>query len=254
MPKAPIKIAFCGDSITDGSISYPWVEELSKLYSNSDKYEIEKFSQNSLTTISWPIEFLQKVIDYKPNIISILLGTNDCNGAIRFPDDFSLESFEKKLSNIVSELQKNTKAKIALSSIPPIGEDPTEEIFIKSGEYSLIIKKIARDKKCTYLPVYEKFVTLLALKNKKLQPTFSYPQWAISIGVAMIKKRILGKSYEEISREEGNLIHVDYLHLNDSAMELVKLNKDFIDSYHKPWYSIFAKLIHGTSKWRNTSK
>ena len=111
---------------------------------------------------------LESTVDIKPDFVIILVGTNDVTAALnpgisglarltnKTSQPPSAQFYHENMLQIVKTLKEKTSAKIALVSIPPLGEDlaslPNERI----REYNGLLKEIATKEQVSYLPVYEK--------------------------------------------------------------------------------------------------
>jgi len=139
------------------------------------------------------------------------------------------EWFRESLQEIVIRLQERTNAKIALISIPPIGEDPDHFAFQLSSEYSNIIEEVARITGTTYLPFREKMLDYL--KEHPGNPTYPFENANIGMIKASFKRYILRRDWDTIGKSKGFQLHIDYLHLNTkSASMLTNLVEEFIKS------------------------
>jgi len=238
IPEGPIKVVGAGDSNTQGNVSHDWFNKVKQEvnYTDPDKFELYNMGFDSRTTESYIQEGkLSEIIKINPDIVELIIGTNNLNGSFRFPKRFTLEKYITDLNFIVNELKTKTNvSKIALASIPPFGEDPNEEIFKRSGEWSDAVKTLATETGCIYLPVHEMMVAQLALKNKDLKPKYSYNQWKVSFGMAVFDLKIVKKSLDDISKKQGHFLHSDLLHFNHSADDIFGvLTKGLVESYRK---------------------
>lgn len=69
--------------------------------------------------------------------------------------------FRETLRTIVTPLQSETSALIALLSIPTIGEKPDHPAFLLSQSYGTSVKEIAMETGVTYLPLQEQMTAYL---------------------------------------------------------------------------------------------
>lgn len=118
----PIRVACLGDSITEGT-EYPM--DLQVLL--GDNYTVGNFGVGDSTVLRrtdkpyiYQIEF-QNAVSFKPNIIIIMLGTNDAR-----PDYYThIDEFMSDYKELVGELEVlgKPKPKILLVIPPPIFND-----------------------------------------------------------------------------------------------------------------------------------
>ena len=92
-----------------------------------------------------------------------------------------------------------------------------------------IIKEIAIEYKIDCIPLHKKMVDYLT-KNPA-DPKYPYEEGRKQMLWGIIQHYLLRKSWDEISKNAGFKLDMDYLHLNSSgAVMIVNLISDFIDS------------------------
>lgn len=232
------KVLVCfGDSNTHGNVSYNWVNDLS--YQLTD-YQVFNAGINSDLTYTL-LRRIDDVIACKPNFITILIGTNDVNSTMgkvmekRYQDlgkvskDTSpnFEDFKKNYIEITRQLKAKTQAKIAVMSLPVMGEDLAHEANQKADKYSEFIKQLATDEQLMYLPVREKQKEFLHKNPQPLKHTFEETYKLLNFSV--IGFYLLGKSWDDISTKHGFQLTSDNLHQNSIAGSMIRdLVKDAI--------------------------
>jgi acyl-CoA thioesterase-1 len=229
--KAENKIIVCiGDSITHGRVSHNYVDLLSRKLSTRG-YTLVNAGINSELSYN-VLQRLDEIIRCEPDFVTILIGTNDANASLskenglramknmKLPEMPTAEWFRANLIKICSQLKSRTRAKIALLSLPPIGEDPQHIAYKRTTRYSTIIKEVAEEERVTYLPLHENITDYLQKQNHK--PKLSYDKGWLSVMYKGIVFHILfGRSLDEISSSNGFLIITDFLHLNSRGAEFV---------------------------------
>jgi lysophospholipase L1-like esterase len=164
-------VVMAGDSLTHGTIGFSYVNILSE---ELDKKKFRLVNAGVIAHLAWNLsERLDEIIECKPSIITILIGTNDANATRsekegkaylknsklpRMPD---CVWFEETLQSVVNRLQSETAAYIALLSMPTIGEVPSHPAFRLSLDYGRIVREIARKTGVSYLPLQEQMVEYL---------------------------------------------------------------------------------------------
>lgn len=149
-----------GDSLTAGVGVDSYVDS----YPYSIATNISNDTQNAVKLVPFAIPgirseyvvgyFVEPIISSKPDIITILIGTNDIHGNV--PN----KVFKKHYREIVDRLSKETTAKIYLVNIPYIGTRnliglPYQYYFNwKIRQYNTIIKDIALEHQITYIDLY----------------------------------------------------------------------------------------------------
>jgi lysophospholipase L1-like esterase len=232
------KVLVCfGDSNTHGNVSYNWVNDLSSQLSD---YQVFNAGINSDLTYTL-LHRIEDVIACKPNFITILIGTNDVNSTMgkvmekRYQDLGrinkstlpSFEDFKKNYIEIIQQLKAKTQAKIALMSLPVMGEDLTHEANQKADKYSDFVKQLATDEQLIYLPVREKQKDFLQKNPQPLKHTFEETYKLLNFSV--INYYLLGKSWDEITTKHGFQLTPDNLHQNSIAGGMIRdLVKDAI--------------------------
>jgi hypothetical protein len=135
--------------------------------------------------------------------------------------------YRTNLENIVQILQMKTRARIALISIPPIGEDRQHIAYLRSAQYCRIILETARKMGVSYLPLHEKMDRYL-MKNPH-QPRVSYDDGPRRVMIKMLLSHfILGKSYDRIADENGQHLLIDILHPNGRGASMIA---DLIEAF-----------------------
>jgi lysophospholipase L1-like esterase len=230
-------IACLGDSITHGAISCNYVDELSRRL-NTKGFLLVNAGINSHLAYNALLR-VKEVAACKPDYITVLIGTNDVNATMskenekRYISDMNLpqrpdkEWYRSNLKKICTELKSLTKARIALISIPPIGENPLSTEYLRAKEYSRIIKDVAAEENITYLPLFEKLDELLKGKNTPSLHTFNETNKLIYYSAA--RHYLFGVHYNDISASNGFTIMTDFLHLNCTGAGMVAdLIEDFV--------------------------
>jgi acyl-CoA thioesterase-1 len=212
-----------GDSLTHATASGDYVALLREKF-GAQGYEFVNAGINGNTTHDL-LKRVDTVIACKPDVVTILVGTNDVNATrgeqaafqYRLPYTPTLERYRQNYDNILTRLKAETNARIAIQSIPPLAEDLDSEINQRIAQYSAAIKDIAATHGVTYLPLYEALTA--PLKNHTPRRTFT-GGLGIVIGAAF-KHYILRKTWDDISAEHGFVMLTDAIHLNNRGAALV---------------------------------
>ena len=225
------KVIVCfGDSNTHGNVSYNWVNDLS---SQLIDYQIFNAGINSDLTYTL-LRRIDDVIACKPDFITILIGTNDVNSTMHLKMEKryqqlgridkvispNFEDFKKNYIEIIHQLKQKTKAKIAIMSLPVMGEDLSHEANLRADKYSDFIKQLATDKQVSYLPVREKQKEFLLKNPKPLKHSFEETYKLLNFSV--ISHYLLGKTWDEITTKHGFQLTPDNLHQNSIAGGMIR--------------------------------
>ncbi len=235
------KVLVCaGDSITHGRVSHNYVDDLAARLSDKG-FDVVNAGINGDLAYNVLVR-ADEIVACDPDYISIFIGTNDVLGSLgekqaeaqikkkNLPQEPTEEFFRECLTELVKRLKENTDAEIAVLSIPPVGEDHDQVPYLRSVEYSGIIKEIAAEYGLTYIPLSEKMTEYL--KEKGHEPGVSYEgkgQFTFVMYVAVLKRYVLGRSYDEISAANGLLLMSDLVHLNGVGADMVSdMIEDFV--------------------------
>ncbi len=155
------KVVVCiGDSLTHGRVSYNYVDDLDQRF--PDEYLFVNAGINSELAYN-VAQRLDAVIALQPDYVTILIGSNDVLGSLgeesarryikkwKLPQAPDRPWFRENLTQIVARLQKETRAKIALLSLPPVTEDIAHPGYRQARAYSTVIREIAEDNNFLFL-------------------------------------------------------------------------------------------------------
>lgn len=232
------RVVCIGDSITHGRISQNYVKILREKL--GDEYEIINAGLNS--HLAWNVlERLDEIIECRPDIITILIGSNDVNATIslknkrdyikrmNLPRDPDHEWFCQTLKAIIKRVKTETKAQIAVLTLPMIGESLENSFFNLTKEYSRSIAEITRKMNVNSLDLHEMMVRYLV--NNPGKPTYAYEKERMYIFRSVIQHYFLRRSWDQIATKAGFNLHRDYLHLNTKgALMIAKLIENYIHS------------------------
>ena len=217
------RLAVCaGDSITRGSASVNYV---SMLAARLPDWDLVNAGVNAELAYNLA-QRMDDIVALDPDAVTILIGTNDVNATFgfraalgymavkRLPEQPSAYFFRENLLGIIRRLKKETRARIALFSLPPIGEESGHYAYLRTEDYALIIKSLAKDEGIEYLPLRERLCAYL----EALPPSAENPLGFRGFGAAQLRagrmQRYLGKSLDEVSASNHFHLLVDGIHLN----------------------------------------
>lgn len=222
------RLLLVGDSITHGSVSYNFADELARRLGKD--VQVINGGINSNLTIN-VLRRMPDLVACNPDLVAILIGTNDVNSTLhpkfleRYRKTMEIEGtpdeneYQRNLLKIVESFQSlNSKPKIAVLSLPVIGEDLNSPANQRVREYSKIIGKISQKTNTTYLPLNETQRDYLEDKSTA-DSQCDRPHLRMEISVA--KHYLLGMDYDSISKSNGFYLVTDCLHLNETAGKMV---------------------------------
>jgi lysophospholipase L1-like esterase len=165
------RVVFFGDSITSGwpldqfFVGQPYINR----------------GIGGQTTSQALVRFRQDVVELKPLVVVILLGTNDLAGNT---GPITLEDIEKNLASI-AELARLHKISVVLSSVTPVHDyTPLSDITFplrppaRILELNRWLKRYAADSGATYLDYFSALVDDKGMLKKELAPDGLHPNHA----------------------------------------------------------------------------
>jgi lysophospholipase L1-like esterase len=231
-------VACLGESLTKGEVSYDWVADLQSRPQNASIRFVNlgvggDHSYNALKRLT-------QVIQYHPDKVVVLIGGGDAICMVsatrervfriwkRLPQKHSLKWFGENVRQIVSQLKNETTARVALCSLPLIGEDPDSEVNRHIREFSMTIQQIANEEKVSYIPFFERMhEQVVASPGPAFESNFLFG--FLSECRAAFELFVLHKSLDEVGRRGGWRFHVDGIHLNSRAGKiLADLVQEFV--------------------------
>ncbi len=232
-------VVFMGDSITHGRIGVNYVNMIE---GQLEGEHVEFINAGINSELAWNLlQRVDEVIQCEPEIVTVLVGTNDANASMaedtmksyvkrmKLPRDPDSDWYRESLLSLVKKIKNETSAKIALLSIPTIGEDSNHPAFNRSSEISEIVHKVAKEMGVTYLPLHEKMVEVL--QDTLANPSYPFEKYLIGIFKGIINRYLLRRSWDDIAKSSGFLLHVDYMHMNNAGARMIAgLVEEFIKS------------------------
>ena len=230
-------IACIGDSLTHGNIGQSWVDYLREEFPN---YVFLNEGINGNT--AWQVlQRLDPILECKPALIILMIGTNDALGSFdkasglrykknnNLPEVPSLEKYKDQLPELIDKIA--IQSKVAICTLPPIGENMDSEVNKHVNEFNDYIELVATQKKISLLTVSDALSSDIDSRTYSLK--FEYNPKAIPL-----LRRIFGgifhhylfkKSWNDIGKAKGQWILFDQIHLNERGAKIVyKVVKNFI--------------------------
>tara|TARA_B100000959_G_scaffold256836_1_gene290368 strand:+ start:4249 stop:5085 length:837 start_codon:yes stop_codon:yes gene_type:complete len=230
-------IACIGDSLTHGNVGQSWVDYLRKELPN-DTFLNEGINGNTVWQV---LQRLKPILDCKPDIVIIMIGTNDALGSFdkssglrymrnnNLPEPPSFKKYNEHLDKLIERL--NEVPQIGICTIPPIGENKDSLINNHVKTFNDSIKSTANQKNLEVIQVSELLWSDISDRTYNLMKEYD------SNAIPLLR-RIFGgifhhylfkKSWNDIAKAKGQWILFDQIHLNERGAEIVfKLVKSFI--------------------------
>jgi lysophospholipase L1-like esterase len=220
-------IVCAGDSITHGILSANYVDMLAQRI--PDAVFINAGINSELAYNLYAR--IDPIIAINPDFVTILIGSNDANATFGISSTMSYLAIQKlpqvptpqfyreMLTLIIRRLKAETAARIAVASIPPIGEDPHHYAWVRAEEYGIIAKETAFAEAVDYLPLRERMCDYLSEAPKKKPVPFEGIRKAAR--GALWDHMIMGQDWDEIAARNGFHLLVDGLHLNSHGASMM---------------------------------
>ncbi|MFF7098331.1 SGNH/GDSL hydrolase family protein [Streptomyces rubradiris] len=205
----PVVVA-AGASMTQGTLGRDWVGDLREK-PEFHGYEFINAGDNGNTSADLRGRVDSDIVACDPDAVTLLIGTNDVR------DGVPLEDYRVNLEAIIDRIKDKTSARIALMSLPPLGEDLDSEINDKLHDYNAVIKETAARATVDYVPVNERFTD--HLQDRGHRPTYDFS--FTTAYFAAIKYYLLGYNWDEVARDNGLELFVDHIHLSDRGGAMV---------------------------------
>lgn len=223
--KKPVYIGF-GDSLTRGNMSASWFD---RVEAHLPGFQCFNAGVNADLTHTL-LTRLDDIIECQPDIITILVGTNDVNATVsndrleryiklnKITQSTDFEQFKQNYKVIIERLLAETNTRIILISLPPITEDWAYWVNKRADEYSAEIKAIAEKYQLEYVPFRETLRGKMPINNGQildLDKGVKVIQWAV------IQKYFFKKTWNELSQMRHAKYLTDNIHLNDEAAQIL---------------------------------
>ena len=246
MHSGPIETVACvGSSTTASKGTFRWIAELESRPQNS-RFRFVNLGVGGDLSFNI-VRRLRRVIGTQPDRVIIMIGTNDILASVfpnfrriirvwkGLPAEPTVQRFKDNLALITRRLRQDTQARIALSSLAPLGEDPHSSDPVQSrlndlcAALSGVIRDVSLREGTYYIPFYEAFQDqLIHSQTAKPFTRFSFPSFYRDY---LFREMILRRSFDEISRINGWEFHIDGIHLNTRGGRiLTQAVQEFLDS------------------------
>lgn len=200
-PTRPVIVA-AGASLTRGTLGASWVDALRPRFPG---HTIVNAGVNGDRSAGLLTRVDTDVVACLPDAVLLLIGTNDVR------DEVPLDQYRDNLAAVVERISSATGARIALMSLPPLGEDLDSDVNHRLAAYNAVIAEIAARSGADHLPVHERLAAQL---------TGERPAFAFSFALALragAEHYLLGRSWDEVARGNGLELFVDHIHLSERA-------------------------------------
>ncbi|MER6946445.1 GDSL-type esterase/lipase family protein [Nonomuraea sp. NPDC000554] len=223
------RIVCVGDSITRGQVSVDYVELLRGRFRDRP-YAFVNHGVNY--DLAYNVSRrLDRIVAEDPHHVIVLVGTNDANATLgeanrrlltlirRLPVRPSAQWYADNLAAILQGLERRTYARVAVLSLPVIGEDLESVPLRRAGEYSAIAQEVAAAHNADYLPLHERQVE--DLRTSGHRPGTRYRPGMMLSSTASTQHFVLRRSLDEIAERRGLRLTTDTVHQNSRGAGMI---------------------------------
>ena len=229
-------VVCCGDSITHGHIGYDWVGSLRK--KDNSKVYINAGINADLT---WNLnQRIDDILKHNPDYITILIGTNDVIGSqpVKLIQNYYIQTkglpqiptkdwFEEQIEIFIKTIKEKTSAKIAITTLPWLGERKDAPIINVIRKFNTIIRNLALKYELTLLDFFKILENNIEKSNNTTDFDISIPYTTSEIrrlrGLrAVILYYVFGWSWNRIGEKYKLQFLCDHIHLNERGGHLME--------------------------------
>lgn len=219
-------VACAGASVTLGRMSESYVALLEARL--GQRFQFANAGRNGDLAYNL-LQRIDPVVALRPDVVILQIGTNDVNASLspelaeryrslkKLPRTPDREFYRESLVALVRRLRQGTPARVAMLSLPLIGEDLASAENERVRSYNEVLRELAAAEGATYLPLHE----AMADRVRAAGPYVSAPFANRQIVEAMAQRYLLGRSYDQVGARYGYRLLSDGLHLNGAGAAIV---------------------------------
>jgi len=222
-------VLFLGASITQGKISSSYVKILKRRLGTKN-YKFINFGVAGYESYN-VLSKIENAIKSSPDFVILLVGTNDVLSSLdpklakqtrklkKIPHEPSVLHYRNNITSIIQQLKTQTDARIAIASLPIVGEnlDSLENKTIEA--YNAELKSIAGNENVEYLSIFERQKKFLNQKDMGRGKDYLGSQRLAY--KSLLLHYLLFMSFDKISRRNGYLILTDGIHQNSLGAKYI---------------------------------
>jgi acyl-CoA thioesterase I len=219
-------VALLGDSITEGLVSFNYVDLLEERLAR-ERYRFLNAGVGGDT--AWNLlQRLDPITESCPARVVVQVGTNDVLASLRggrlnplnqrlkrLPRPVTPAWFGENIHAIVTALREASAARIALVSIPVLGEDLASEANDEVRVFNSVLARVAEERDVDYLPVHEAMAEVLRTERDGRGVRFETARLARRLLAAFVLRVVLRRTWDEIARHNNLVLTTETLHLNE---------------------------------------
>jgi lysophospholipase L1-like esterase len=210
-PEGGTVVVAAGASMTSGTLGRDWVGDLRDRPEFGDHVFVNA-GVNGNTSADLLDRLGSDVVVCDPDVVTLLIGTNDVR------DEVPVEEYRANLEAIVGRLREETTARVALLSLPPLGEDLGADVNRRLRDYNDAIRETAAGAGADYVPVNEAFTERLR-DDQADRPAYDFG--FTTAYLAGVRHYLFGRSWDDVARAGGLELFVDHIHLSDQGGAIV---------------------------------
>lgn len=222
-PTSPRVVVCVGDSITRGQVSSNYVKRLQRQWGPKG-FTLVNAGVNGDLAYNVAAR-LDDVIARRPDLVTLLVGTNDVNSQFndawraryrkdqKLPADPTRDWYGQHIDQILARLRDETTAHIAVLDIPLLGEDLTSRMNHLVDDYNTTLHDIAGRHGASCLPLHDRLVTQLPTGH--IPPPYTGDVKIVMKAAA--RHMLVRQSWNTISRRNRLALLTDHIHFNDTA-------------------------------------
>ncbi|HYF61501.1 MAG TPA: GDSL-type esterase/lipase family protein [Herpetosiphonaceae bacterium] len=226
-PAGTTAVVVCaGDSLTHALVSASYLERLRGRFAGRGWSFVNAGINGNL---AWNVaQRLDAVIACQPDAVTLLIGTNDVLATLSGKNERryrrgqgiretpTLDWYQSNVTTIIDRLRAETAARIAVLSLPMIGEDLGSEPNRRVGRYNAALRAIAAARQVAYLLLHE---TLAAALPARTPPAYRGRRFLVF--KALFQHRALHMPWDAISAANGLTFLTDHVHLNERGAAVI---------------------------------